>query len=805
LWVFSCGAPAFGSNLAPIALAFEENQGQAHRDVRYLAHTGAGTLLLTPQKAIFHNSFKAGGATVTLKFGHSSAIARVTGAELLPAKANYFLGRRENWHRGITMYGKIKYAGLYPGIDAVFHTGPSAGTPLEFDVMAAPYANPQNVRLIFTATRSACVRILPQGDLSVSIAGGQTILFHKPTAWQEDASGVRHSVEASFLKHQDDSVSFGLGTYDRTKSLTIDPAISYSTFLGGTNDEGIFSIKRDFEGNIYVAGETSSADYPLAGPVQDHVGGDYDAFVSKFDPSGSRLIYSTYLGGSAYENANGLVLDGDANVYVIGETRSSDFPLVNPLVASQPGNYDAFIAALDSTGSRLIFATYLGGKGNDIPRAIAIDSRGDIYVAGFTQSLDFPTTPGAFQPACAAPQGAPFCSSDAFITKIDRLGSRILYSTYLGGTGSDNAAGLVVDFSGHAYITGATSSRDFPILAPYSAKLNGSSDAFVTELNEDGSGLVFSTFFGGSGFDSANDIGRDLFGNLYIAGTTNSKDLPILNAFQPAYGGLNDTFVAKFNGSGDTLIYASYLGGSGSEGSPHLALDAFGSLTVCGATNSTDFPTLDAVQQTYGGGILDLSVTKISPDGSRLQYSTYLGANGDDHPDTIYSDLLGNIWVGGSTASPGFPVVNGYQQTYAGGPYDAFLTKIEVDSLSIVRTFLSSLDHNDYNQFLNPSAVAFLRSSINEAAENLTNGDNAAAARNLIDLLNDWDRLTADRASENSLVEQVKTLKAAVRALLDKILTAVWRGTPISEMVGPAYPHQHAPINLTRAVRSASE
>ena len=754
----------FVTSLVPaFPLAFEKNQGQAHGDIRYLAHGPRGTLLLRPQEAIFHSHSKGGDMAVTLKFAHSNAMARVTGMEPLSAKVNYFLGRRENWHLDIATYSKVRYAGLYPGIDAVFHAGPAATAPLEFDLIAAPHARPQDVRLIFAAAKNASVKILPRGDLRIA-AGNQTMLFYKPSAWQEDVSGTKRSVAVAFLRHSDDSISFRLGTYDHGRSLTIDPVISYSTFLGGTNDEGIFAIKRDLEGNIYVAGETTSADFPTAGAVQDHVAGDYDAFISKFDRSGTQLIYSTYLGGSAYENANALVLDAHANVYLTGETRSADFPLVNPLIATQPGNYDAFVTALDRSGSRLIFSTYLGGKGNDFPRAIALDRRGDIYVAGSTQSLDFPTTPGALQTACATLPVAPFCSGDAFVTKIDRLGSRLLYSTYLGGSRSDGASGLVVDFRGHAYIAGGTSSGDFPTLAPYSAALNGLSDAFLAELNADGSGLVFSTFFGGSGGDGANDIGRDLFGNIYIVGTTGSKDLPILNAFQPISGGASDAFVAKFNASGSALTYASYLGGSGSEILSHLAIDVFGSLAVCGATNSIDFPTVNPIQENYGGGIGDLFIAKISPDGARLQYSTYLGGNGDDHPDTIYGDLLGDVWVGGSTGSAAFPVVNGYLQSYAGGPYDAFLTEIKVDPLSIIQTFASSLDHNDYSQFLKPWAVASLRS--------LNNGDTVSAARNLGELLEDWDRLTAERVSENLVAEQATPLKDALRALLDEISTS---------------------------------
>jgi beta-propeller repeat-containing protein len=365
--------------------------------------------------------------------------------------------------------------------------------------------------------------------------------------------------------------------------------------------------------------------------------------------------------------------------------------------------------------------------------------------------------------------GLPFCNGDAFVTKIDRLGSRFLYSTYLGGSRSDSAGGLVVDSRGQVYVAGGTSSPDFPILAHYSAALNGTSDAFITELNADGSGIVFSTFFGGSGSDGASDIGRDLFGNLYIAGSTSSKDLPLLNAFQSENGGLSDTFVAKFNSAGNTLIYASYLGGSGSEILPHLALDIFGSLAVCGATNSTDFPAVNSVQSGYGGGIWDLYVAKISPDGSRLVYSTYLGASGDDHPDTIYSDLLGNVWVGGSTTSPTFPVISGYQQIYGGGPYDAFLSKMQVEPLSIVRTFAQSLDSNDYNQLLKPWAIAFLRRTLDQVAENLADGDVVAASRQLRAVLHHWNWSRRERTNEGPYAEGPKELKEALRALLDEV------------------------------------
>jgi len=335
--------------------------------------------------------------------------------EPLSAKVNYFLGRRENWHLDIATYGKVRYAGLYPGIDAVFHAGPAATAPLEFDLIAAPDAKPQDIRLMFAAAKNAAVRILPQGDLRVT-AGNQTMLFYKPSAWQEDVSGTRRSVAVAFLRHSDGSIGFRLGTYDHGRSLTIDPVISYSTFLGGTNDEGIFTIKRDFEGNIYVAGETSSADFPAAGAVQNHVAGDYDAFVSKFDRSGTQLIYSTYLGGSAYENANALVLDAHANVYLTGETRSSDFPLVNPLIATQPGNYDGFVTALDRSGSRLIFSTYLGASGTICSSdpfhidcspaytsisAMRIEAAGSVVIAGSTDAK-LPVTPGAYLMQCSA-------------------------------------------------------------------------------------------------------------------------------------------------------------------------------------------------------------------------------------------------------------------------------------------------------------------------------------------------------------------------------------------------------------------
>ena len=392
-------------------------------------------------------------------------------------------------------------------------------------------------------------------------------------------------------------------------------ALIYSTYLGGSdNDEGN-GIAVDALGDAYVTGWTASTNFPTTtGAPQSAFGGGHDdAFVTKLDPTGSALIYSTYLGGSNYDEAHGIAVDASGNAYVTGTTYSSNFPTVAGSFQVTLGGYaDAFVSKLNPTGSALIYSTYLGRSYCDEGRGIAVDAMGDAYVAGFTYSANFWTTPGAFQ----TKSGGGF---DAFVSKLNPAGSTLLYSTFLGGVLDDFAYGIALDSTGSAYVTGETYSSNFPTTAgafqttPGGPSAAGYDDAFVVKLNATGTALVYSTYLGGTGDDAGNGVAVDVLGNASVTGETYSTNFPTTTgSFQTTFGGEEDAFVSKLNAAGSALLYSTYVGGTGDEGGQGIALDTSGNAYVTGWTNSHNFPTTGGVFQPAIAGTQNAFVLQIS-------------------------------------------------------------------------------------------------------------------------------------------------------------------------------------------------
>jgi len=504
-----------------------------------------------------------------------------------------------------------------------------------------------------------------------------------------------------------------VATYDRTHPLVIDPVLSYSTYLGGSGNDFASGIAVDAAGNAYVTGSTDSTNFPTTAGAFAGVTGSSDAFVTKLDPSGSTLVYSTYLGGSGDDVARGIAVDASGNAYVTGQTSSPDLPTANafqPVFVGGPadlgpaGPYDGFVTKLDSTGSTLLYSTYLGGNDADVSFAVAVDASGNAYVAGWTRSSDFPTTPGAF---AVSRTGA----DDAFVAKLDPTGSALVYSTFLGGSNNiktanplDTGRAIAVDGSGSAYVTGYTYSSDFPTTAGAFQTIFGSGAfghvAFVTKLDPAGSALVYSTFLGGtSGIDEGLGLAIDAGGNAYVTGVTLSSDFPTTpGAFQSVSGGARDAFVTKLNPAGSLLVYSTYLGGGKHDLASAIAVDAAGNAFVAGTTgpledgcNSSfpctdDFPTTaGAVQPVYGGGFRDAFLATLDSSGSALIFSTYLGGSGNDSGIGIALDSGANAYIAGATASSNFPTTAGaFQPIFAGGDnrpnpgdsFDAFVGKI---------------------------------------------------------------------------------------------------------------------------------
>jgi hypothetical protein len=632
------------------------------------------------------------------------------GADELPGKANYFLGNDPSkWRTNIPTYAKVRYESIYPGVDLVYYG--TQGGELEYDFVVAPRADPRAITLGIETQGHAPLRINSQGNLVVPLPSG-SVQLHRPVVYQIDGGVVSSSagspagthglskVEGHYALEAHNRVRFELGPYDYSRPLVIDPVLSYATYVGGSGGDVGYAIAVDTSLDAYVAGVTNSSNFPTQTAYQGGYKGNGDCFVFKINSTGTALLYSTFLGGSQSDSATAIALSAGNSVFITGNTDSLDFPVVAPPTSAGPtypfqqtygGNTDAFVAQLGATGGTLYYSTYLGGNGADFGQGIAVDSSGNAYVTGATQSPNFPVTAGTLQPNIAG-------SQNAFVTKVNATGEALVYSTYLGGSATDVGQSIQVDSSGDAYVAGYTFSTNFPLVGPFQKVIGGGSDAFVAEINPAGSALTFSTYLGGSGNDYAYGLALDGSKNIYLTGSTGSTNFPIVSgAFQPALKGSSNAFVSKLNPAGSSLLYSTYLGGSGNDQGKGIAVTSAGVAFVTGSTNSTDFPTLNPVQATLGlssaiaycgtAPCPDAFITQLNAAGNGLNYSTYLGGNGYDSGQSIALDSTGDPYITGSTASTNFPAAappnsvsitpTPYKSTLTGTAGNSFVAKID--------------------------------------------------------------------------------------------------------------------------------
>jgi len=696
------------SRYGHLPITFEANAGQTNAQVKFLSRGPGYALFLTSNEALMtlkkseaHSRGPKGapqpdliplqkgevaeGTVLRMQLAGANSEPRVEGVEELPGKSNYFIGNDPaKWRSNVPTYAKVKYAGVYPGVDVVYYGNQEQ---LECDFVVAAGADVTAIRLQFGGASE--LHVNDSGDLVIGTQD-QAVRLKKPVVYQEVA-GEKRLIEGSYVMASANRIGFRLGAYDHSQKLVIDPILLYSTYLGGNSYDFGESIAVDSLGNAYVTGVTGSTNFPTtAGSLQPTFTSSFrEAFVTKINPSGSALVYSTYLGGSTFDRAQSIAVDASGNAYVTGYTASSDFPVVNAFQPALGGNgaYNAFVSKLNATGSALIYSTYLGGSIYDGGYGITVDASGDAYVGGFTSSNNFPTA-NALQPALAG-------ASNAFIAKFNASGSALVYSTYLGGSGSDDGFAVAVDTAGNAYITGSTGSNNFPTVNALQSTYAGNGDVFVSKLNPSGSALVYSTYLGGSSGEYSFGIVADAAGNAYVVGSTQSPDFPIANALQPALAGSWDVFVTKLNASGSALLYSTYLGGSNDEYGNGIAVDASGNAYVTGYTDSTNFPLANALQTTLAGPT-NVYVSMINPSGSALLYSTYLGGSGagGDQGRAVTVDALGNAYVTGNTCSTDFPTANALQPALGGtGACNAFVAKLE----QAITLLLSPTAPNQFN------------------------------------------------------------------------------------------------------------
>lgn len=681
-----------------LPLSFEANRGQVDKTAEFIARGQGYTLFLNSTGATL--ALKKNGKKLpanksaikmTLLNAASASSAKTTGdaTGLLTGKSNYFIGNDPaEWRSDIPNYSRVRYRGVYPGIDVVYY---GVQQRIEYDFVVSPRSDPRQIRLAFDGAEK--ITIDEQGDLLLDIAGEQ-LRMRAPVIYQE-SNGARRAIAGCYILLEPKSpfpipvVGFQIGDYDANEALIIDPVLEYSTFYGGSGTDIAYGIAVDREGSVYITGQTSSLNFPTKDPFDSQLNGANDAFVVKLNPRGDAIVFSTYIGGrNPGDRGWAIAVDKAGNVYFTGETTSLNFPTVNAAQPNFRGGIDAFATKLNIQGNELLYSTYLGGGLTDIAYSIALDRFDNAYVTGRTESTNFPTK-SPLQPGLRGQR-------DAFVTKFSADGG-IIFSTYLGGdpeTPGDRdeeaGYGIALDSLQNVYVTGFTSSPNFPLVNPIQGNFRGIDDAFVTKLDSTGSAIIYSTFIGGLRTDTGRGIAVDGFGNAYITGYTLSSDFPIVNAFQPVYGGSGDGFVTKLNAAGTALVYSTFLGGSDDENSGlvsdltpscAIAVDTLGAAYVTGKTVSQNFPVVRPIQAGLQGDT-DAFVAKFDPSGSALIFSTYLGSafsgvNGfEERGLGIAVGGGGSVYVTGQVLKSDFPTVGPVQNNYGGGLSDAFIAKI---------------------------------------------------------------------------------------------------------------------------------
>jgi Beta-propeller repeat len=724
-----------------LPLAFEANQGQTAADVRFLSRGDGYSLFLTEQEAVLALRQSAPGAArrldhtklgkvrsnthgvekpavVRMRLDGANPNATVAGVNRMPTRVNYFIGNDpKKWHTDIPTYSQVQYHEVYPGVDLLFYGNQRR---LEYDFLVAPGADAKAI--VLDVQGASKLRIDPNGNLRMKVAGGEVEL-QKPVIYQE-VNGERREIAGNYAIANNHEIRFSISNYDGTRPLTIDPVLNYVTYLGGTGTDVARGIALDAAGDAYVAGQTTSTDFPTKNPestTPPDTAATGTAFVSELNPTGTALLYSTYLGGSG----NGSLGDGamaiavdtasPANIYVTGFTGSPDFPVSASPLINQPGPAgtstfgSAFVTKLipgNSSAAQLAYSSYLGGDTQDEGNGIAVDASGNVYITGLTLSTNFPHTANAYSSTLLNSNGS------AFLTEISIAPATgvatLVYSTYFGGTNGlgnqflfgDNAMGVTVDTSSNAYIVGTTTSANFPTTAHVvsSCLTDTNGIAFVSVINTTTPALTFSTCLGGAATQTQG-AGIALGPNniVYVTGETSSPDFPVTaNSIPPAGAVTNGVaFVSLLNTASATPNqYSTFLGGKGGDAGLGIATDTTGNAYVTGGTGSPDFPiTRGAILETLKNLNATGFVAKINPGGNGiadLLYSSYFGGSGNgsinDAGNGIAVSAANNAYITGQTSSSDLPVTPGVIQS----KLNSTTTNAFVAELSLLPTISAS-------------------------------------------------------------------------------------------------------------------
>jgi hypothetical protein len=711
-------------NYGNLPLVFEPNDGQVDPSVRFLTHTHDMTVYFTDNETVMvlHKGEKsdphrlrgqqahpqAETAVVRMKLAGAGRPGQVAGLDKLPGLSSYFIGNDPaKWRTNIPNYARIQYQGVYPGVDLVCY---GKERQLEYDLVVAPGADPRQIELAWEGIER--LKLNAAGDLVLATRLGD-VVQKRPRVYQE-IGGRRVEIAANYALHAGKRVGFDLARYDRSLPLVIDPVtVVYGTYLGASGQGSAIAV--DSTGAAYVTGYTYAAfPFPLQNPYQsanlDVNCSNATTWVTKLAPGGNALAYSTYLGGSCEDDPNGIAVDAYGAAYIVGTAWSHDFPMVNAFQTSCPQYNSVFVTKISPAGNALGYSTYLCGGYSDYAAGIAVDSAGSAYVTGQTASDNWPVQ----VPYQLMLNG----STNAFVTKLSPAGNSLVYSTYLGGSAVDVGTSIAIDGTGAAYIAGWTQSTDYPVLLAFQSRPRvppGWFTGFVTKLSPAGTTLVYSTYLGGSGEEKPLGIALDAGGAAFLTGVTYSTDFPLLHPVQSTNNnpGAGTCFVTKLGAVGNVVIWSTYLGGSYGDGDfcYGIAADNADEAYVTGITFSPDFPVLLPYQANIGDNSRLAFATKFSAAGT-LVYSTFLGGNEDSQGNAIAVDSAGAAYLTGS-AGGGFPVPNGFQRTTgnSGGP---FVAKLQLNGVAttVVNSTPTGLDFTvDGTDYINGQSFTWTAGS----------------------------------------------------------------------------------------------
>ena len=677
---------------------FIENVGQFDPEARFHVRGSAGSLWLAqdalwltvmepaPPPERFSDTLEPAadaeprqGVHLRLSFVGANPAPRLEPFDRSETIVSHFFGNDPDaWRPDVPVWGGVRYVDLYPGLD------------LEISGAAGQWA----WRMVATEAAAAwdAVALRVEGAETLTLDGDalhiETAVGALALPLLEGVDAQGRTVTAQTPCVQGDTIAtpfvnalYGAAVMAESPVAAQSDGLVYSTFLGGIGLNFGYGIALDAQGQAYITGETTSSSFPTTpGAFDIALKGERSLFVSVLNSIGSDLVYSTYLGGAGADIGHSIAVDGQGRAYVTGMTSSANYPTTHDAYAAthNGGTYDAFVTVLNPTGTSLVYSTFLGGDAWERADGIAVDGQGQAFVTGITSSSDFPTTPGAF---ATAYNGG---SIDAFVTVLNPTGTDLVYSTLLGGSSSDRGSGIAVDGQGQAYVTGSTSSNNYPTTpGAYAATPpSGIASAYVTVLNPTGTGLVYSTFLGGGSYDYGYGIALDGQGQAFVTGVTQSPNFPTTHgAFATSHNGGHDAFVTALNPAGTDLVYSTFLGGSdgsyyGAEGtfSHSIAVDGQGRAFVTGYTAFKDYPTTPgALDRVFRGG-WDAFVTVLNSSGTDLVYSTFLGGSGDERGHAIAVNEQGHAYVTGITSSPQFPTTPGAYDTTRTGSADVFVT-----------------------------------------------------------------------------------------------------------------------------------